>query len=44
MYDHPNQQHFVKSIMKKVREGFWPFDDGLLSVVSSREAYKHTKV
>lgn len=25
--NHPNQP-FVKSIMKSLREGFWPFDDG----------------
>jgi hypothetical protein len=27
-YDHPNQP-FVKSIMKSLHEGFWPFDKGI---------------
>ena len=27
LYDHPNQP-FVKSVMRGLREGFWPFDEG----------------
>ena len=44
MDDHRNQQHFIKSIMNKLREGFWPFDDGPLSVVGSGEAYERTNI
>lgn len=25
--DHPNQP-FIRSVMKGLREGFWPFDEG----------------
>jgi hypothetical protein len=28
LYDHPNQP-FVKSVMRSLREGFWPFDEGI---------------
>ena len=27
LFDHPNQP-FVRSVMKGLREGFWPFDEG----------------
>jgi hypothetical protein len=27
LHDHPNQP-FVKSVMRGLREGFWPFDEG----------------
>ena len=27
MHDHPNQP-FVRSVMKGLHEGFWPFDEG----------------
>ena len=28
LYDHPNQP-FVKSVMSSLRNGFWPFDEGI---------------
>ena len=27
LHDHPNQP-FVKSVIRGLREGFWPFEDG----------------
>jgi hypothetical protein len=40
LYDHPNQP-FVKSVMRSLREGFWPFDEGNWKDDHEEEAIKN---
>jgi hypothetical protein len=41
LYDHPNQP-FVASVMRGLREGFWPFDEGEWNLVEKEYLHNYS--